>query len=538
MEKNQLNQEKINIIYDYIKTHWKSLKIYIWLDIWKIILDVWVTISNSSVQSYLGSVSNTAKWFKEVESFIVWLYKLWIQKDNIFFATENTGTYWHDITNFFEDRLSNVYILNSTLTYSARQFYAKSNFKNDEIDSIIIATTLRDLDNKWSLENDNNKFKRNTWIWFVRRSFSKETDSLRMLFRRLAWLREEKSRVMTSINLYKERLFPEIRDIFKIKSRATSQSILIENFTRSDILWMSKYEFIEKYKNIATTWQKTSRVMPKVLDFYDKVHERWKKQSQSEINKLTWQFSDSFILDAIRFKNERYQLIIQEMNYIKQNIGGILDELRSRGYFIPSFKWIDDNELGIFLWELGSQIYTIHISSLRWFVWRHPNNYTSWWWHIVKASQFSKKDSIIKKFLYVRMYGFSLHNPSFRLYKKLLLQLYWVDTELDGIVKLKNKRKAEVKCGEKLLEIIHSCYKYSCGFDDKRFLNWTIIPLIETMEKNGISISKINKTISDVYWKNIPSLISFHCDKISDGQLIQLIENHNEKTNRKDTVRR
>jgi hypothetical protein len=71
-----------------------------------------------------------------------------VNENNIFLATENTGTYGHDVTNFFEDRLPNVYILNSTLTCSARQFYASDNFKNDEIDSIVIATTLRDLDNK------------------------------------------------------------------------------------------------------------------------------------------------------------------------------------------------------------------------------------------------------------------------------------------------------------------------------------------------------------------------------------------------------
>lgn len=504
MDINQLKESEIEKIYRYIKLKWKFSKVYIWVDVWKMTLDVGITISNTNIQTYLGSVDNTAQWFRQIELFIIWLIELWLDEHNLFFATENTGTYWHDITNFFEDRIPNVYILNSTLTCSARQFYSKANFKNDEIDSIIIATTLRDLDNKWALESETNHFRTNMWIAFVRRSFNKETDSLRMLFRRLASLREEKSKVMTAINLYKERLFPEISNIFKIKSRSSSQSILIENFTRKEILQMWKDEFIQKYKSITSKWQHTQKIMEKVLDFYDKVQERWHKKSHSEIDTITCHTSDDFILDIIKFKNKRYNLIIQEMKYIKESIGMILDKLRKNGYFIPSFKWIDDDEIWIFLWELWSQIYNIHISSLKGFIWWYPNNYTSGWWHMVKASQFSDKKSIIKKFLYVRMYGFLLHNPSFRLYKKLLLQYYGTDTELDWIVKLKNKRKVEAKCGWKLLEIIHNCYKYSCNFDDNRFINWTIIPLIENMKKNWLSMDVIDKIIIDIYGKKVP----------------------------------
>jgi hypothetical protein len=57
---------------------------------------------------------------------------------------------------------------------------------------------------------------------------------------------------MTSINLSKERLFPEITGIFSIKHRATSESILLNHFSREEILNMTKDDFIEKYKSIAT----------------------------------------------------------------------------------------------------------------------------------------------------------------------------------------------------------------------------------------------------------------------------------------------
>ena len=83
---------------------------------------------------------------------------------------------------------------------------------------------------------------------------------------------------MASINLSKERLFPEITWLFSIKHRATSEAILLNHFTREEILGMAKDEFIEKYKDIATKWQSNARVMKKVEEFYDRVKSRWMKK--------------------------------------------------------------------------------------------------------------------------------------------------------------------------------------------------------------------------------------------------------------------
>ena len=79
---------------------------------------------------------------------------------------------------------------------------------------------------------------------------------------------------MASINLSKERLFPEINGIFSIKHRATSEAILLNNFTREEILKMSKDEFIEKYKSVATPGQSNARVIKKVEEFYKRVKSR------------------------------------------------------------------------------------------------------------------------------------------------------------------------------------------------------------------------------------------------------------------------
>jgi hypothetical protein len=44
------------------------------------------------------------------------------------------------------------------------------------------------------------------------------------------------------------------------------------------------------------------------------------------------------------------------------------------------------------------------------------------------------------------MYGFQLHNVSFRLYKKLLAMQYGIIDGKIGVISMKNKRKVEIKC--------------------------------------------------------------------------------------------
>lgn len=160
-----LRQTPAKELYNYIKLNWVEQSIYFWVDVWKEILDIWVTIGNSNVQVYLWSINNTASGFKQVEDVIMNLILLWINENNIYFWTENTWIYWHDIMNYFSDRIPNTYILNSSLTCHARQYYATSNFKNDEVDSVMIATTLQDLNNKWRLESVNNPYKRWCGMW-------------------------------------------------------------------------------------------------------------------------------------------------------------------------------------------------------------------------------------------------------------------------------------------------------------------------------------------------------------------------------------
>jgi len=49
---------------------------------------------------------------------------------------------------FFDCKLPHTYILNSTLTYKARKFYAKADYKTDGLDAMVVAMVLSDLDNK------------------------------------------------------------------------------------------------------------------------------------------------------------------------------------------------------------------------------------------------------------------------------------------------------------------------------------------------------------------------------------------------------
>ena len=112
-----------NELYNYVKTKWSDLSIYIWVDVWKNILDIGATVSDGWIQSYLWTIYNSAIWFKQIEKMIINLILLWVDENRIFFGTENTGIYWHDIMNFFDDRLPNTYLLNSSLTFHARKFY-------------------------------------------------------------------------------------------------------------------------------------------------------------------------------------------------------------------------------------------------------------------------------------------------------------------------------------------------------------------------------------------------------------------------------
>lgn len=494
-----------NELYNYVKIKWSNLSIYIWVDVWKNILDVGATVSDGWIQSYLWTIYNTAIWFKEVEKMIINLILLWVDENRIFFGTENTGIYWHDIMNFFDDRLPNTYLLNSSLTFHARKFYAKSDYKSDDIDSIVIANTMKDLDSKNQLESIRTPFKKNCWLWFVRRSFSKERNSLRLLFRRLSVLRCQKSKLMASINLSKERLFPEINGLFSIKHRATSEAILLNHFTREEILRMNKDEFIEKYKSIATPWQSNARVIKKVEEFYDRVKDRWIKKAKCDLDNFMWKNSDYYIFEEIKFKLKHYELTCQEMKIVTQKIEDLLDILKRNWYFIPRFRGINDIELWLILWELWFDVYKMSAKEFIWFVGWYPENYTSWWWHMVKPPQLSHKKWIIKKFVYVWMYGFQLHNPSFRLYKKLLTLQYGISEEWSWIISMKNKRKVEIKCWEKLLRIIHNGYRNQTSFCEDRFIENTVIPMIDKMKLDWIDHNMINDVIMDVYkWKIIP----------------------------------
>ncbi len=501
-----LKTSAVNELYNYIRERWPDLSIYIWIDVWKTVLDIGITVNDGSIQTYLWTIYNSANWFKQVENFIINLILLWIDENQIFLGTENTGIYGHDIMNYFDDRLPNTYLLNSSLTFHARKFYAKTDFKSDNIDAIIIANTMRDLDSKNQLESIRTPFKKNCWLGFVRRSFSKERNSLRLLFRRLSVLRCQKSKLMVSINLSKERLFPEINGIFSIKHRATSEAILLNHFTREEILQISKEEFLEKYKWIATRWQQNARVMGKIEDFYEKVIARWKKQACSDLDKRMRKNSDFYLLEEIKFKLKHYELTMKEMECTTQKIADLLDILRKNNYFIPRFKWINNVEIGLILWEIWFDIYQMNSKEFIGFVGRYPENYTSWWWHMVKPSKLSYKKWIIKKFVYVWMYGFQLHNPSFRLYKRLLILYYGINEWWNSVLGLKNKRKIEIKCWEKLLKIIHHGYKNQTTFDECKFIENTIIPMIDRIESEWIDRNAINDVIMDVYkWKKIPS---------------------------------
>ena len=112
----QLKSSAQQQVFNYIQTNWTKSSIYIWVDVGKSVLDIWVTIQNSGFQIYLWTIQNSGEWFKQLENFIIQVIQLWIDENDIFFGTENTWIYGHDIMNYFDDRIPNTYLLNSSLT--------------------------------------------------------------------------------------------------------------------------------------------------------------------------------------------------------------------------------------------------------------------------------------------------------------------------------------------------------------------------------------------------------------------------------------
>ena len=182
-----------------------------------------------------------------------------------------------------------------------------------------------------------------------------------------------------------------------------------------------------------------------------------------------WKDSDSFLLEEIKFKLRHYELTCKEMEMVYRKISILLWILQNNWYFIPQFKWINNIEMWLILWELWFDIYKINSKEFIWFVWRY----------------------------------FQLHKPSFRLYKKLLSLFYGISEEKHSIISTKSKRKIEIKCWEKLLKIIHDWYKNQASFSESRFLENTIVPMIDKMQDNWIGTDSIKWVIGDVYKNNI-----------------------------------
>jgi len=124
-----LNKSKIQELYNIVREWKKEKSIYFGIDVWKNVLDVWISLSDPDVQYYLWTIDNTATGFKQIEGIIINLILYWVNENDIYFCTENTWIYGHDIMNYFDDRIPNTYILNSNLTCNARKYYAKWNSK-------------------------------------------------------------------------------------------------------------------------------------------------------------------------------------------------------------------------------------------------------------------------------------------------------------------------------------------------------------------------------------------------------------------------
>jgi len=81
----ELKTLAVNGLYNYVKENQSDLSIYIWVDVWKTVLDVGATVNDGWIQTYLWTIYNSANGFKQVENLII-LILMWIDKNKIFFG--------------------------------------------------------------------------------------------------------------------------------------------------------------------------------------------------------------------------------------------------------------------------------------------------------------------------------------------------------------------------------------------------------------------------------------------------------------------
>ena len=80
----ELKTLAVNGLYNYVKEN-PDLSIYIWVDVWKTVLDVGATVNDGWIQTYLWTIYNSANGFKQVENLII-LILMWIDENKIFFG--------------------------------------------------------------------------------------------------------------------------------------------------------------------------------------------------------------------------------------------------------------------------------------------------------------------------------------------------------------------------------------------------------------------------------------------------------------------
>ena len=77
----ELKTLAVNGLYNYVKENQSDLSIYIWVDVWKTVLDVGATVNDGWIQTYLWTIYNSANGFKQVENLIINLILMWIDEN-------------------------------------------------------------------------------------------------------------------------------------------------------------------------------------------------------------------------------------------------------------------------------------------------------------------------------------------------------------------------------------------------------------------------------------------------------------------------
>lgn len=438
------NPDKINIS-----------NLYFWFDIAKDFhyLTVILEIDWETTEYDLWIITNNTEWFINFTDFIEELQELWVLNNHIYIWLEATGSYYFSLIGLINKLdIKQLYVINPLKINKFKSALTTSKTKNDKVDSELIweyMYTYRQYLEK--TDTTNQKQSKN----IIHQTRYLEISNLRLMYRQIHNEKQELVKLKNKIKDLTNRIFPELEEVFNPRSYSKLENYVKSNFTRQEILKLTKLEF---YKQVMK-WVNSKEFEKKQYKLQlEKLHElltNW-----IWIDDTTWYF--------------KYQMktFINKFTYLTQNIDTLNElitlELERNNLFIPKIKGITPNFLWIFYSELWNMIEHKTLKQLIGYVWWYPVEKSSWWKDLAKPRLKQWWNYLLRHYIYLAAMNFCNHNEVWKQYKALLKRKH-----------NKTWKEIYIKIWNKLFEVIISLMRSWKDFDTDLFHTQTILPLLQ-----------------------------------------------------------